>query len=147
MMIRIERERVFPIPVERGFSVITDIGNWPAYWPRLVRVEPGSRWATPGDQARVILRLFGREVGLAMTLRRFLPNQLVGYESVQAGLPDAYHERHFRPVEGGFAYRIVVDCVPRTGPRGLIDRTIVRRGIDRAVRETMLNLERLFGPT
>ena len=61
-MIRIELERVFPMPVERGFSIITDVGNWPSYWPGLARVEPESRWGTPGDQARLILRLFGREV-------------------------------------------------------------------------------------
>ena len=143
-MIRIERERVFPVPVERGFAIITDVSNWPSYWPGLVRVEPESRWGTPGDEARVILRLFGREVELAMTLREFVPNQLVAYDSVQAGLPNAHHERHFRPVDGGFVYRIVVEYEPRKAPRGLLDRTVVRRGIDRAVRETMLNLERVL---
>ena len=146
-MIRIERERVFRVPVERGFSFITEVGNWPSYWPGLVRVEPESRWRTPGDQARLVLRLFGREVELAMTLRAFVPNQLVAYDSVQAGLPRAHHERHFRPVDGGFAYRIVVEYEPRRGPRGLLDRTVVRRGIDRAVRETMLNLERVLAPS
>jgi hypothetical protein len=145
-MIRIGREHVFPTPVERGFSFITDVGNWPSYWPGLVRIEPGSRWGTPGDRARVIVRLFGRDVELALALREFVPNQLVAYDSVQAGLPDAHHERHFRPVDGGFAYRILVEYEPRTGPRGLLDRTFIRRGIGRAVRETMLNLERVLGP-
>ena len=144
-MIRIEREQVFPTPVEQGFSYITDVGNWPSYWPGLVRVEPGSQWREPGDRARVTVRLFGREVELAMTLREFVPNRLVAYDSVQAGLPDARHERHFRPVDGGFAYRIVVEYEPRAGVRRLLDRTVVRRGIDRAVRETLLNLERLLG--
>jgi hypothetical protein len=143
-MIRIEREQVFPIPVERGFSFITDIDNWPSYWPGFVRVDPESRWGTTGDEARLIVRLLGREVELAMTLREFVPNQLVSYESVQPGLPSAHHERHFRPLDGGFAYRIVVEYEPRTGPRGLLDRTVIRRGVDRAVRETMLNLERVL---
>jgi uncharacterized protein YndB with AHSA1/START domain len=143
-MVRIERERVFPVSVERGFSVITDVRNWPLYWPNLVRVEPESRWSTPGDLARLILRLFGRDVELAMTLREFVPNRLVVYDSVQTGLPSAHHERHFQPVEGGFAYRIVVEYTPRAGPRGLLDRSIIRRGIDRAVRDTMLNLERVL---
>jgi hypothetical protein len=145
-MIRIEREQVFPVSVERGFSTITDIGNWPAYWPGLVRVEPESRWGTPGDRTRLLLRLLGRKVELAMTLREFMPNHLVVYDSVQAGLPDARHERHFRPDDAGFAYRIVVEYEPRPGLRGLLDRTVVRRGIDRAVRSTMLNLERLLRP-
>jgi hypothetical protein len=146
-MVRIERERVFPVPVERGFSIITDVGNWPSYWPGLVRIEPESRWRTPGDQARLVLRLFGREVELAMTLRELVPNRLVAYDSVQAGLPNAHHERHFRPTDGGFAYRIVVEYEPRRGPRGLLDRTVVRRGIDRAISETFLNLERVLGPS
>jgi len=143
-MIRVERERVFPTPVEHGFSVITDVGNWPAYWPGLVRVEPESHWGTPGDQARLILRLLGREVGLAMTLRRFVPNQLVAYDSVQAGLPDAYHERHFRSVDDGFAYRIVVELQPRGGVRRLVDRLVVARAVERTARETLDNLERRF---
>jgi hypothetical protein len=145
-MIRIQHERVFPTPVERGFSIITDVGKWPSYWPGLVRVEPESRWRAPGDRARLTLRMLGRDVELAMTLRNFVPNQLVAYDSVQAGLPSAHHERHFRPVDGGFAYGIVIEYEPRTGPRGLLDRTIVRRGIDRAVGETMLNLERVLSP-
>ena len=82
-----------------------------------------------------------------MTLREFVPNQLVVYDSIQAGLPSAHHERHFWPVDGGFAYRIVVEYEPRRGPRGLLDRTVVRRGIDGAVRETMLNLERVLAPS
>jgi hypothetical protein len=143
-MVRIEHERVFQTPLERGFSAITDIGNWPAYWPGLVRVDPDSRWRNPGDEARVILRLLGREVELSMTLREFVPNRVVTYRSVQAGLPDAAHERHFRPVDGGFSYRIVIEYEPRRGPRGLLDRTVVRRGIERAVRQTMLNLEGLL---
>ena len=145
-MIRVEREHVFPVPVERGFSFITDVGNWPSYWPGLVRVEPESRWAAPGDQARLTVRLLGREVELAMTLRELVPNRLVAYDSVQAGLPDAHHERHFQSVDGGFAYRIVVAYGPRNGLRGLLDRTVIRRGIDRAVRETMLSLERVLEP-
>ena len=144
-MIRIEREKVFPTPVERGFSFITDVDNWAAYWPGIVRVEPESRWAAPGDQARLVLRLLGREVELAMTLRELVPNRLVAYDSVQAGLPNAHHERHFQPVDGGFAYRIVVEYEPRAGLRGLLDRTVVRRGIARAVQETLLNLERELG--
>jgi uncharacterized protein YndB with AHSA1/START domain len=142
--VHIERERVFPTSVERGFAVITDTANWPSYWPGLVRIEPGSRWGAPGDQSRLVLRLFGREVELAMTLRELVRDRLVVYDSVQDGLPDAHHERHFRAADGGFAYRIVVEYEPRPGLRGVLDRTIVRRGIDRAVQQTMDNLDRLL---
>jgi uncharacterized protein YndB with AHSA1/START domain len=143
-MIRIEHERVFQTPVEQGFSAITELGNWPDYWPNLVSVEPESRWQSRGDQARLTLRLLGREVELVMTLRELVPNRLVTYDSSQRGLPDAAHERHFHPVDGGFSYRIVIEYEPRGGPRGLLDRTLVRRGIDRAVRQTMVNLERFL---
>jgi uncharacterized protein YndB with AHSA1/START domain len=143
-MIRVERERVFDVPVERGFAAITDIRNWERYWPSLVRVGPGSHWAAPGDRARVTVRLLGREVELAMTLRELVPNRLVVYTTVQAGLPDARHERRFRAVDGGLAYAIVVEYEPRRGLRGALDRTVVRRGIDRAVEQTMRNLERFL---
>jgi hypothetical protein len=79
-----------------------------------------------------------------MTLREFIPNRLVTYESAQSGLPDAWHERHFQPVDEGFLYRIVVEYQPRGGVRGIVDRTVVRRGIDRAAGQTLDNLERLL---
>ena len=66
------------------------------------------------------MRLLGREVELAMTLREFVPNERVVYQSVQAGLPDAHHERHFSSVEGGFTYRILVAYEPRRGLRGVL---------------------------
>ena len=144
-VVHVEHERVFRVPIEEGFSAITDIANWPEYWPGLVRVEPDSRWRTPGDQARLVLRLLGRDVELVMTLRELVPNRLVTYTSTQAGLPPANHERRFRPVDGGFSYTITVDYEPRTGPRGLLDRTVVRRGVDRAVRQTLLNLDQFLG--
>ena len=146
-MIRSERERVFPVPVERGFAYITDLDNWPSYWPGLVHIEQDSRWSVPGDQASLVVRLMRRDVELALTLRTFEPDRLVVYDSVQAGLPDAHHERHFRAVAGGFAYRIVVDYEPRPGIHGLLDKTVVRRGIGRALEQTMDNLERVLGST
>lgn len=142
--VRIEHERIFPVPVERGFTVITSPANWSAYWPGLVRVEPDIRWSAPGDRAHLVVRLLGREVELDMTLEERVANRLVSYSSVQAGLPDAFHERHFRSVEGGFSYRIVIRYEPRAGIPGLLDRTVVRRAIDRAARQTLENLERIF---
>ncbi len=79
-----------------------------------------------------------------MTLDELVPNRLVRYSSVQAGLPDARHERHFQEAEGGFAYRIVVAYEARSGLRGLLDRTVVRRAVDRAARRTLENLEQLL---
>jgi polyketide cyclase/dehydrase/lipid transport protein len=132
----------FSTPLQAGFDYITDIENWPAYWPGLVRIEPGSRWAAPGDTARLAIRLLGREVELALTLSQLEPNRLVRYTSVQHGLPDARHERHFASVGDGFEYRLVVEYEPRPGFRGPFDRLIVRRAVAGAMRRTVENLER-----
>jgi Polyketide cyclase / dehydrase and lipid transport len=140
-VIRIEREHRFATPVEAGFAFITDLANWPTYWPGFIRIEPGSRWSAPGDEARIVIRLLGRQVGLHMRLARFDENRLVEYESTQSGAPDAHHERHFSPAPGGFLYRVVVDYEPRGGLRGLYDRTLLRRGIERALRQTVENLD------
>lgn len=141
-MTRIEHTHRFAAPLPVGFAYITDIANWPAYWPGLVRVEPGSRWAAPGDRAALVIRLLGRDVELALTLSQLEPNRLVTYTSVQHGLPDAHHERHFDAAADGFDYRLVVEYEPRPGVRGLFDRLIVRRAVAGAMRRTIENLER-----
>jgi hypothetical protein len=141
-VVRLEQTHRFATPLPAGFAYITDIANWPAYWPRLVRVEPGSRWAAPGDRATIVIRLLGREVELALTLAQLEPNRLVSYTSVQQGLPDARHERHFAAAADGFDYRLVVEYEPRGGLKGLYDRTIVRRAIAGAMRRTVENLQR-----
>jgi len=141
-VIRLEQTHRFTTPLPVGFAYITDIANWPAYWPRLVRIESGSRWQAPGDTATLVIRLLGREVELALTLSQLEPNRLVTYTSVQHGLPDARHERHFDAAADGFDYRLVVEYEPRPGLRGLFDRLIVRRAVAGAMRRTVENLER-----
>jgi hypothetical protein len=143
-MTRIEVKTRFDVSLEDGFDYITDMDNWPHYWPGLVRIEPDSRWREPGDRARLVLRLLGRPVELEMTLRQFVPYRLVEYTSVQRGLPEAHHERHFEGADSGLGYRIVVSYEPRPGWRGMLDRVVVRRAIERAMRETIANLERSF---
>ena len=145
-MIRIEREHRFEVPVEAGFAYITDTANWPAYWPSFVRLEDASQWSTPGDEARIVVRLLGRNIELHMELTRFDDNQLVEYESTQRGAPAAHHQRHFVATEGGFLYRIVVEYEPRTGLSGLYDRLLLRRGVERAIAQTIRNLEVKLAP-
>jgi Polyketide cyclase / dehydrase and lipid transport len=141
-MIRVELEHRFDVPLHEGFDYITNPANWPAYWPGFVRIEPGSRWKEPGDETRLVVRLLGREVELRMTLTTLDRYRLVEYTSVQPGLPDARHERHFGSGGGGFQYRLVVEYEPRAGLRGVYDRTLVRRGVERAVRTTVESLQR-----
>jgi hypothetical protein len=141
---RVVREHEFDLGVEEAFAFITDLANWPRYWPGLVRVEPGSKWNAPEDEARIVIRLLGRDVELRMTLRTIEVNRLVEYESRQRGLPDARHERHFSATDSGFRYRLVVEYEPRSGLRGLYDRLLVRRGVERAMGQTVTNLEAQF---
>jgi uncharacterized protein YndB with AHSA1/START domain len=142
---RIEGARRFDVPVERGFAFITDPANWPSFWPGYVRLEPGSSWGAPGDTARLVTRILGRERELAMRITDLQPNRLMRYESTQPGLPDARHERHFEPDGEGFVYRLVVEYEPRPGAAGLLDRLLLPRGLRRAFESTFDALERELG--
>jgi uncharacterized protein YndB with AHSA1/START domain len=139
--VRVEVGHRFEVPLRDGYDYITDLEKWPEYWPGLVRVAPESRWATPGDRASVVVRLLGRPVELEMTLLRIEPYRLIEYRSVQRGLPNARHERHFVEANGAFSYRIVIEIEPRPGLRGLFDRLLVRRAVQRAARQTIANLD------
>jgi uncharacterized protein YndB with AHSA1/START domain len=143
-MRRVEAARRFDVPVERGFSYITDTANWPQFWPGYVRLEEGSRWGRTGDTARLLTRLLGRERLLTMTVTAFEPNRLVTYTSTQPGLPDAFHERHFNADGSGFIYRLVVEYEVRRGIAGLFDRVVVPRGVRRAFERTFAALEHAF---
>jgi hypothetical protein len=145
-VVRTEVEHRFGISIDEGFDYITE-PDWPAYWPRFVRLDPGTPWRTPGDRARLTLRILAREVALEMTLTRFEHGRVVEYTSEQRGLPAARHWRHFQETDGGFAYRIVIEYFPRAGWRGLLDRTLVRRAITDTACETMRNLEARFRAT
>ena len=144
-MTRIEAEHRFDVALRDGYDYITDLGRWPEYWPGLVRVEPGSQWREPGDQARIVIRLLRHEVPLEMTLRRVEPYRLVEYTSVQADVPPVRHERHFAEAGDGFHYRLVVEYEPRRGVRAPYERVLLRWAIARALRRTIANLERALG--
>jgi len=140
-VVHLELEQEFPVPVRDGFAYITDPDHWADYWPRFVRLAPGSRWAAPGDHAAITLQILGRAVELDMTLVRREPDRLVEYTSEQRGLPAARHWRLFEDRAPGLGYRIVVEYSLRPGWRGIYDRTLVRRAILRTMRETLANLE------
>ena len=144
--VRVEARHRFAVGLGDGFDYITNIDNWPEYWPGLVRVEPGSRWKSPGDEARLVLRLLGRQTEMTMTLGRIVPYELVEYTSTQRGLPDAHHERHFADDGAGrLDYRVVVEYSPRGGLAGSFDRVLFRRAVKRALNTTVENLESRFG--
>jgi hypothetical protein len=145
-MDRIQVEHVFAAELSEAFSLITDIANWPKYWPGLVRIEDptNARWRAPGDKVTVVLELLGRERAMHMELDRFEANALVMYRTRQDGLPDAEHERHFKAVSGGFELRAVVFFQPRPGLRGFFDRLVLRRGIERTLRKTFGHIEKLL---
>jgi hypothetical protein len=142
--IHIEVEQRLPVSVHDGFDYITDPINWPEYWPRLVRITSARRWREPGDRACLVLRMLLHEVELEMTLVRLEPYRLVEYTSEQHGLPAARHWRHFEQTGDELAYRIALEYQPRPGWHSLFDRLVVRRAVERTLRETLANLERLF---
>ena len=141
-MKRVDAAHRYDVPVEHGFAFITDTANWSTFWPGYVRLEDGSNWGAPGDTARLVTRLMGRERELTMTVTVFEPNRLVTYASTQPGLPDARHERHFEPDGEGFVYRLVVEYEPRSGVAGVFDRFLLARGIRRAFQSTFEALDR-----
>ena len=146
-MPRVALTRELPVSVEEGFAYITDVANWPSYWPGLIEVRDAERtaWASPGDRARVLMRLAGRPAELAMTLDQVRPNELVVYHTEARGvLPAARHERHFRDRNGRLEYELVVEYEPRGGLRGIADRLLVPRASRRAMVDTVENLERIF---
>ena len=98
-MVRIKVEHRFDVSVHDGFEYITEPANWPANWPRFVRLDPASRWRAPRDRARLTLRILAREVTLEMTLARLEPYRVVEYASEQRGLPAARRWRHFQEVD------------------------------------------------
>jgi uncharacterized protein YndB with AHSA1/START domain len=138
--VRLAVERRFGVPVRAGFDYITDQRNWPEYWPGFVRLEPGSRWSGPGDVTRIVVRLLGRPVPLEMTLRRFEPPHYVEYTTTQPGMPDARPERVFEVAVGALCFRFATEFEQR----GVFDRVIVRHGVLRAMRRTVVNLDAVF---
>ncbi len=144
MSTRVELQHRFAVPLREGYDYITDPENWPEYWPGLVRVAPGSHWTAPGDRATLVMKLLGRPVELAMTLTRIEPYRIVEYTSLQRGLPEARHERHFAEDSGALGFRMVIELLPRAGWRALFDRLVVRRAVERAARQTVANLDRRF---
>jgi hypothetical protein len=144
-MTRVESNHRFDVPVQHGFAFITNVENWPRFWPGFVRLEPGSSWRTRGDTAHLVIKILGRERELAMTVTAFEPNRLVTYTSTQPGLPDARHERHFESGGDGFVYRLVIEYEPRSGIKGILDRVLLPRGIRRAFASTFAALDRELG--
>ena len=145
-MLRIEVTHTFDVSVAEAFAYITDMKNWPEYWPDFIRFDnpAAARWSNPGDKATVVIKLLNRERALNMELKAFQKDSWVTYISRQRGLPDVRHERHFEAARNGCVYRLIVEYEPRTGFAGLFDRTLVRRSVEQAMRRTMQNLDRLL---
>ena len=145
-MIRIEREHVFPVAAETAFAFITDTKNWPLYWPDYIRLDEWGKtsWGSPGAMLTVVIRLLMRETALSIKLHTFEKNALVKYVSHQKGLPVIRHERHFISRPSGSVFRLVMEYKPRSGVKGLFDRLILKRSIEKAVTKTLSNLDALL---
>lgn len=142
----IEMIHTLDVSVAEAFAYITDMKNWPEYWPNFIRMEKSgaASWSTPGDKAIVVMTLLNRERAVNMELEAFRKDACVTYISRQRGLPDVRHERHFEAARNGCRYRLIVEYEPRRGVAGLFDRTLVRRSVEQALRKTVQNLDRVF---
>jgi hypothetical protein len=145
-VVRVEVTRDLPVPVAEGFDYITDVRNWRSYWPHVVEVpdEEHVSWSAPGDEASVILHVRGRPTEMRMKLSEFRPYEGVFYNSSQEGVPDFWHERHFKESQGRLRYTLVIAFEPRKGVRWPVDRLLVTRIVRRNLVETLDNLERIF---
>jgi hypothetical protein len=65
-MLRIEVAHTFDVSVTEAFAYITDVKNWPEYWPDFIRIENSAAagWSNPGDRATVVIKLLNRERAL-----------------------------------------------------------------------------------
>jgi hypothetical protein len=143
--LRIEVIQTFGVSVAEAFAYITDMKNWPEYWPGFVRLDnAAASWSMPGDTTTVVITLLNSERALNLELETFRKNACVKYVTRQRGLPDAHHERHFEAASDGCRYRLVVGFEPRRGLAGLYDRTLLRWAVERALRQTARNLRRLL---
>jgi hypothetical protein len=146
---RLEVTRDLPVALREGFDYITNIENWPEYWPKLIEIPEREfvRWREPGDCAAVVMDVRRRPTELRMTLEELVPFDRVVYRSSQEGLPDFHHERLFRDSGGRLRYTVVIAYEPRSGLKGLFDRLVLPRFVRASLVETMANLERvLAGP-
>ena len=141
-MVHIEVSHTFPVSVSEAFAYITDMKNWPKFWPDFVRIENPSeaKWSNPSDKVKVVIKLFNRERALNMELKEFKRDTRVTYVSRHQGLPDARHERHFKTVPAGCEYQLVVEYEPRRGFPGIFDRLLVKG----SVKKTLQNLNSVF---
>jgi hypothetical protein len=145
-MLRVEVSHTFPVSVSDAFAYITDLKNWPEYWPEFIRIENPSeaKFANPGDKVTVVIRLLNREYDMHIEVQEFEKDARVRYISRHHGQPDAHHERQFRAVGAGCEFRAVIAYEPRRGLAGLFDRVVVKRSVAGAGRKTVQNLDKVF---
>lgn len=146
-MISINISHAFPISSVEAFDYITDLKNWPEYWPDFIRLEEINdiEWGREGARVRNVIKLFGRETAMDIELHKFVANSLVKYISRQEGLPDIRHQRHFVDTPEGCSFRLVMEYEPRSGLKGYFDRTLLRFSIIKAIRKTLCNLDNRIG--
>ena len=50
LMLRIEVTHIFDVSVAEAFAYITDMKNWPEYWPDFIRIDNPAPvgWSNPG---------------------------------------------------------------------------------------------------
>jgi hypothetical protein len=144
--ILVDLTHAFPVSVGDAVAYITDTRNWKAFLPNFVRLHDPTRIKrdTLVDKVTVVIRLPSRDVQVSTMLGKYEQDSRVPDVSRQKGLPDAKHERHFKAVPEGFAFRPVGVFETRSGLAALVER-FVERAAPGAVRKSMEGLEVDFG--
>jgi hypothetical protein len=142
-MVRVEVSGGLPVPRSEAFNYVTDMRQWPSFFPGFVCVlnPETARWSNPGDRVTVVSRLFGRESHLHMELEVFAAGERVRFVLRQRGLPAAHHERHFIERGEGCECRFITTYTSRSGLTRLLDRSVVKWGIERALRHAVTRIQ------
>lgn len=145
-MVIIELVHTFPVSVSEAFAYITDERHWHEYWPDFVRIgaSASNGWSRAGDKGIIVQRILWRDVELNIEMEAFETDKLMRYRSRQADLPDAFHERYFTATPQGVEFRQVVKYEPRAGLAWLLDVTVLRWAITRALQNAVHNLDKIF---
>ncbi len=87
------------------------------------------------------MKLMGKETVLQMNLHELNENRYVRYSSAQKGLPVVEHERIFEPHDRGVCYTMIMSYSPREGVKGLFDRWILKRSLQKVLKKSYQNYD------
>ncbi len=142
---RVEVAHEIPVPRTEAWDYITSPDNWLDYWPGLASIgEVPEGWPSSGQSIDLVMHVVGSDRPVHLDLDTVMPYRMLAYRSRQKGLADGTFELHFADTGTGTKYRICIAFEPRRGLLGVLDRLVVAPVIQRDLRRTMHNLDKVF---